>query len=326
MSRTSAVLLASAVGAAGVLGLPGAAGAAAVPTGPFTFIATEGQFKVGRAAVTDTVSPDRPAILSGTITGDGSVVIPAAAISLPASTVRITRPPYVADVAVTAVPTAAARGRIDRATGALTSPLVVRADLRVAAFGTTCTISGTSFGLGTGTVAVPSQAAPEPPATVPLSGTPLSGGAFAIAGLSGAPMVRAEPTTAPVCRALNEQLGLPAVAGIRLGGRITAATPYLVTAVTRPRTTTRGRTVALRVTVINRGSGYATGVRMRTTLPKGTSGPRRVRVGTIAPGARRSVSLKLRTTKKASRRSRVTLTVGGDGLPSTTATATLRLR
>jgi hypothetical protein len=325
MSRTSAVLLAGAAGAAGVLGLPGAAGAA-VPTGPFTFVATEGQFKVGRAAVTDTVSPDRPAILSGTITGDGSVVIPAAAISLPASTVRITRPPFVADIAVTAVPTAAARGRIDRATGALTAPIVVRADIRVAAFNTTCTIGGTSFGLGTGTVAVPSQAAPEPPATVPLGGAPLTSGAFAIAGLSSAPMARAEPTTAPVCRAINEQLGLPAVAGIRLGGRVTAATPYLVTSVARPRTTARGRAVAVKLTVINRGSGYATGVRVRTTLPKGVRGPRRTRIGTIAPGARRTVSVKLRTSAKAARRSRVTLTVGGDGLPSTTAAATLRLR
>ena len=51
MTRTSTMLLAGVLGLAAGLGLP-AGGAAAVPTGPFTFVATEGQFKVGRAAAT----------------------------------------------------------------------------------------------------------------------------------------------------------------------------------------------------------------------------------------------------------------------------------
>lgn len=326
MTRTTAALLAGACGCAGALGLAGSAAAEPVPAGPITFVATDGQMKAGRFAPFTLVTPASPATIRGTVAADGTVTVPTTGFSLPSSSLVVTQP-IQATVTLAFTPTAPARGRIDRATGALTTPLRATVDVTISALQQTCTISGAQLDLGTGTVQVPSQAEPAPPATVPFSGTPLSaGGGFAVAGLSTAPLPPSQPASSPVCAFVNEQIGLPAVVGVRLAGQLSSATPRLSAGLAPPRTTKRGRTVTLRVTLVNRGTADATGVRMRTSLPKGVTGPRRVSVGTIAAGKRRTVSVKLRTTSRAALRSRVGVIVGGDGIASRTFRRTLKLR
>ena len=325
MKRT-ALLLAGAGACGCALGLAPGATAAPVPAGPITFTATDGQLKAGKFPAITTVKPDAPATIRGTVAADGTVTVPSGGISLPTASVQVTQP-IPATVTLAFTPTATATGRIDRASGAITSPLRATLDVAVSALGQSCTIRGAQFDLGTGTVQVPSKANPAPPATVPLAGAPLGGdGAFAIAGLSTAALPAAQPASNTVCALVNDQIGLPAVAGVRLAGRIAVSAPKLTAKVATPRATKRGRSVTLKVTVANGGSGDATGVAVKAKLPRGISGTRSVKVGTLAAGKRRTVSLKLRTSSKAAKRSRIALTVSGDGVTSRKATATLKLR
>ena len=102
----------------------------------------------------------------------------------------------------------------------------------------------------------------------------------------------------------------------------------LAVAVSKPKAVKRGRSTVTKVVVRNTGAGTARTVTVRLTAKGKGVTPRTVTksYATIGAGRTRTFNVRLRSTKKAVKRSAVAVAVKGAGGLSASGTATLTLR
>lgn len=312
---------------AGVLAA-GAAAASAAPL-PITVDFTAGTVKVGSLAAATQTGPSR---LTGTIETDTLVA------TFPKETVTFAKA-TAGTLSVTPKATGTITGRPNAATGSLdlSGPVsyAIEGDLGACTFAPTAPISlaGTPLNPADGVygasgsgpnavVGLPSAGCVPYIATAgPLTSTTLNySGKLAIQGIIPTPssvvVVTPPATTPPATTPPTADTGTVAKAG------------KLAVTVSKPKAVKRGRSTVTKVVVRNTGEGTARGVTVKLTVKGKGVTPRTVAKTyvTIGAGKSRTFSVRLKSTKKAVKRSAVSVTAKGTGGLSATGAATLTLR
>ncbi|WP_320669072.1 NEW3 domain-containing protein [Patulibacter defluvii] len=345
------------------------AGLAAAPMASadtaLTFNITDGRFTAGTVRDIAIASGATPGKLTGSVAADKrTVTVPAAGVQIP---------PYVQSgggatvtTTFTAVGNLTGTLDVDARTVSLSGPFTVsfRAEGLPAAYHAapvTCVMEGATFGFSTGSVSVPAKNAQGASAPVAYAGSPLdrASGRVALSGISAAPLPASRATTngggvvsdAQVCKDLDNGVGLPAPAGFRLAGTLSA--PGLVPSApvggdgsyggnpgnpTTPKAAklklelgklkrvARGKVVSAKVKVTNTGGSSAKGVRIQLKAPAGVRISRTTLTKkTLKAGTSKTFKVTLRPLKKAKSGTRLRATLTATGLTSSRKSQPLRL-
>lgn len=314
---------------AGVLGAGGSA-ASAAPL-PITLDFTAGTVKVGSLAAATQTGASR---LTGTIETDTLVA------TFPASGVTFAKA-TAGTLSVTPKATGTITGRPNAATGSLdlSGPVAydITGDLGACTLAPTAPISlaGTPLNPADGVYGA-SGSGPNAVVGLPSAGCvpylasagPLTSTALNYSGKLTIPGIIPTPSSVVVVTPPPTTPTTPTTPGTPVAPTPVARPGRLAVSVSKPKTVKRGRSTVVKVVVRNTGAGTARTVAV-TLAAKGRGVTPRTTTkayATIGAGKTRTFSVRLRSTKKAVKRSSVTASVTGAGGLSATGSAKLTLR
>ena len=316
---------------AGVLGA-GGVGVANAATLPITLDFTSGTVKVGSlAAATQTGGSTR---LVGTIESETLVAtFPAEGVSFAKATAGT--------LSVTPRATGTITGRPNPASGSLdlSGPVsyAVEGDAGTCTIAPTApiTLAGSAINLADGSYGVSGSGSnaslglPSVGCTPYLaSAGPLTSTTLQYAGKITVPGFIPTPTSVTVIPAPQPTTPTSPATPAPAPATPVARSGRLAVTISRPRTVRRGSSTVTKVVVRNTGAGAARSVRVRVTAAGKGVTPRTTTKSytTVGAGRTRTLNLRLRTTRSATKRSAVRVSVTGAGGLRASASTTLRLR